>query len=79
MKVSVCVGSSCHLKGSQQVIDGVQNLIEQNGLSDKVECCGSFCMGLCKPAVSVSVNDKLFSVKPEELNDFFEKEIKANL
>ena len=37
MKVTVCIGSSCHIKGSRQVVEELQYLIAQNGLKDKVE------------------------------------------
>ena len=45
MKVTVCIGSSCHIKGSRKVVEKLQSLISENGLSDKVELSGSFCMG----------------------------------
>ena len=32
--VSVCVGSSCHMKGSYQVIKTFQELIKKNQLED---------------------------------------------
>ena len=42
MKVTICVGSSCHIKGSRPVVERLQNLIRENRLSDKVELSGSF-------------------------------------
>ena len=45
MKVTVCIGSSCHLKGSRQIVEQLQNLIAENNLGDKVELGGTFCMG----------------------------------
>ncbi len=79
MKVSVCVGSSCHLKGSRQVLDDLKTLSEQSDLNGKIDLCAAFCMGRCKDGVSVSVEDEVFSVTPETVNEFFEKEIKAKL
>ena len=79
MKVTVCIGSSCHLKGSKAVVDGLQKLIDENNLGEKVELCGTFCMGQCKTGVSVSVDDVYFSVSPETYVDFFESEIKAKI
>ena len=37
IKISVCIGSSCHLKGSYNVINGFQHVIEKNKVSDKVD------------------------------------------
>ncbi|MGI6202938.1 MAG: (2Fe-2S) ferredoxin domain-containing protein [Eubacteriales bacterium] len=79
MKVTVCIGSSCHLKGSRQVVEQLQELIEQNNLKEKIELAGTFCMGKCKTGVNVMVNDQSYSVSPETTGDFFEKEIKAKI
>ncbi len=75
MKVTICIGSSCHLKGSRQVVEQLQNLVADNNLKDKVELSGTFCMGKCQTGVNVTVDDKEFSVSPETVQEFFEKEI----
>lgn len=77
MKVTVCIGSSCHIKGSRQVVEQFQYLIHENNLSDKVELTGTFCMGKCQQGVCVSVDDKFFSVSPENVKDFFNENIVA--
>lgn len=77
MKVTVCIGSSCHIKGSRQVVEQLQCLIHENNLSDKVELTGTFCMGKCQQGVCVSVDDKFFSVSPENVKDFFNENIAA--
>lgn len=75
MKVTVCIGSSCHIKGSRQVVEQLQYLIAQNNLGDKVELSGTFCMGKCQQGVCVTIDDKFFSVSPDTVKDFFEKNI----
>ena len=79
MKVIVCIGSSCHIKVSRQVVEELQYLIAQNNLGDKVELGGTFCMGKCQEGVCVTVDDNFHSVSPDTVNDFFEKEIKAKV
>lgn len=79
MKVTICIGSSCHLKGSRQVVEKLQNLIAEENLTDSVELSGTFCMGNCQQGVCVTVDDNFFSVSPETTGEFFEKEIKARL
>ncbi len=74
-KVVVCIGSSCHLKGSRQVVEQLQQLIAENNLKEEVELSGTFCMGNCRNGVSVTVDGKLFSVNPETVNDFFQNEV----
>ena len=75
MKVTICVGSSCHIKGYRPVVERLQNLIRENRLSDKVELSGSFCMGKCQQGVCVTVDGEFFSVSPESVDSFFEKNI----
>ncbi len=75
MKVTVCIGSSCHIKGSRQVVEQLQHLIAANDLKDKVELGGTFCMGKCQQGVCVTVDDKFFSVTPETTDEFFKSEI----
>ena len=41
-KLTVCIGSSCHLKGSRQVVEEFQRLIAENNAKDKVELNGTF-------------------------------------
>ncbi len=79
MKVTVCIGSSCHIKGSRQVVEQLQYLIGENNLGDKVELGGTFCMGKCQQGVCVTVDDTFYSVTPENVEEFFEKNIKAKV
>ena len=62
MKVIICIGSSCHLKGSRQVVEKLQALVKENHLEDKVELGGTFCMGDCVNGVNVTVADLLLPV-----------------
>ena len=75
MKITVCIGSSCHVKGSRQVVEGLQRLIAENNLSDKVEIGGTFCMGQCRKGVSVMIDERVFSVSPETVEEFFKQNV----
>lgn len=77
IKITVCIGSSCHIKGSRQVVEQLQYLIAENNLGDKVELGGTFCMGKCQQGVCVTVNDSFHSVTPESVEEFFAKEVLA--
>lgn len=79
MKVTVCIGSSCHLKGSRGVVEGLQNLIASNNLQERVELGGTFCMNNCQNGVCVTIDNKSFSVSPDTVEDFFNKEILAKV
>ena len=79
MKVTVCIGSSCHIKGSRQVVAKLSQLIEENNLANKVELGGTFCLGHCQQGVSVTVDDVFHSVSPETAEEFFKNEILAKV
>ena len=79
MKITVCIGSSCHIKGSRQVVEQLQTLIAKYDLSDKVELGGTFCMGECQQGVCVTVDEEFFSVTPDTVNEFFEKNVKGKI
>ena len=79
LKITVCIGSSCHIKGSRRVVEQLQYLIAENNLGDTVELGGTFCMGKCQQGVCVTVNDSFHSVTPESVEEFFEKEILAKV
>ena len=79
MKVTVCIGSSCHIKGSRKVVEELQRLIAANNLGDKVELSGTFCMGRCQEGVCVTVDDEFFSVSPDNVDEFFEKNVLARI
>ncbi len=79
MKITVCIGSSCHIKGSRQVVERLRTLIEENNLSEKVDLGGTFCLGQCQQGVCVTVDDVLHSVAPETVDAFFANEVAAKV
>ncbi len=80
MEITVCIGSSCHLKGSRDVIKILERLISLNHLDDKITLKGSFCMGECsKNGVCICIDDERFNVTPLEVESFFNYEILKRL
>ena len=75
MRVTVCIGSSCHIKGSRQIVKALQQLISDHNLGDKVELSGTFCMNNCQAGVCVTTDDQLHSVTPETVQAFFDEHI----
>lgn len=76
LKITVCIGSSCHLKGSYDVVSELQKLIKDNNLESKVNVQASFCLGHCTGAVSVKINnDPVMSVNPQNISSFFDENI----
>lgn len=79
MTITVCVGSSCHLKGSQRIVQELQSLLAANQMEDRIELNGAFCMGNCTDGVCVQIDGNNFSLAPEDTRYFFEKEVMAKL
>ncbi|MBQ8911376.1 MAG: (2Fe-2S) ferredoxin domain-containing protein [Clostridia bacterium] len=79
MKITVCIGSSCHIKGSHRVVEALKKLIAEKGVGDKVSLAGTFCMGNCQQGVCVTVGDKFYSVTPDTVDDVFTNEVLAKL
>ena len=79
LKITVCIGSSCHIKGSRQVVEQLQYLIAEHKIGDKVELGGTFCMGKCQQGVCVTVDDTFHSVSPTTVEEFFAKEVLAKV
>lgn len=76
MEVKVCVGSSCHLKGSYDIIQKVKELIEKNKIEDKVELKASFCLGNCSNGVSMEIDGELISnANPENIEQIFNEKV----
>lgn len=75
VSVQVCVGSSCHLKGSYDVVQKFQEKMEEEKLDGKLDLAGSFCFGKCnRTGVTVAVNEKVIAGVTVEGFDSFWKE-----
>ncbi|MDD6883472.1 MAG: (2Fe-2S) ferredoxin domain-containing protein [Eubacteriales bacterium] len=79
MKITICIGSSCHLKGSRQIVEKMQALVAENGLQDQVEMAGQFCMGDCMNGVCVTLDGQKYSLKPDDTETFFKNEVLPKL
>ena len=79
MKITVCIGSSCHVKGSREVVEIFKRLIEEKKLQDKVELNGTFCLGNCRDGVCLEMDGRIYSVTPNTAEDFFNNEVVSKL
>lgn len=78
--ITICVGSSCSIRGSDELASEIQRLIEKENLQGLVDIVGAFCMDTCSKGVSIRVGDRHFSgIKPEDAENFFYKEIMGHV
>jgi NADH:ubiquinone oxidoreductase subunit E len=76
LRVTICVGSSCYVRGSDKVGAALAALLESRGLQDRIDITGAFCMDECSMGVSVRVgNGPCHSVTPENAEGLLEREI----
>ncbi|MBR4079127.1 MAG: (2Fe-2S) ferredoxin domain-containing protein [Christensenellaceae bacterium] len=77
MIIQVCIGSSCHIKGSPEIVELLQKAISEYGLEEEVVLAGSFCIGKCnRIGVTVQVdNDIYVGITKENFRSFFEENI----
>ena len=77
MIIQVCVGSSCHLKGSPEIVELLQKAVEEYHLENEVTLAGSFCIGKCnRVGVTVQVDEDIHvGVTKESFKEFFQEKV----
>ena len=81
MIIQICVGSSCHIKGSAEIVELLQAAVAEHHLESEVTLAGSFCIGKCnRIGVTIQVDDEVHTgVTKEDFKDFFQKNVLAKL
>jgi NADH-quinone oxidoreductase subunit G len=76
MNIYVCVGSSCHLRGSYEIINMMKDNIEKYSLADRVNLSAAFCLGKCTDGVSIKVGEEIIcGVNPDNFQQVFDENI----
>lgn len=77
MKIEICVGSSCYLKGAPDIVRMMEEELKRNRLSDSVGLSGSFCTGRCnRRGVTVTVDGAVHTdITRENFRDFFASQV----
>ena len=77
MTIEICIGSSCHLKGSKELVDLFSAEIEKRNLKDKIKLKGSFCKGKCnREGVTIQVDDDIYiGITPDKFDTFFNEKV----
>ena len=81
MIIQVCVGSSCHLKGSPEIVALLQKAVEEYHLEDEIALVGSFCIGKCnRIGVTIQVDDDVHvGITRENFREFFAEKVLSKL
>ena len=77
MLIKICVGSSCHIKGSPEIVELLTNAVKENGLENDITLTGSFCIGKCnREGVTVQVDDDVHvGITRDNFRDFFRNNV----
>lgn len=77
MIIQICVGSACHIKGSNEIVELMKNAVEKNHLEYDITLAGSFCTGKCnREGVTVTVDDDIYTgITKDNFTEFFEEKI----
>ena len=77
MLIQICVGSSCHLKGSPEIVELLQKSVEEYHLESEVTLVGSFCIGKCnRIGVTLQIDDEIFTgITKENFKEFFQENV----
>lgn len=77
MIIQICVGSSCHIKGSEKIVELLKKEIEVHNLENKITLAGSFCTGRCnRVGVTVLVDDEVYTgITRENFKEFFKNNV----
>ena len=77
MIIQICVGSSCHLKGSPEIVELLQKAVTEYHLENEVTLAGSFCIGVCnRVGVTVQVDDDIHTgITKENFKEFFKENV----
>ena len=81
MVIQVCVGSSCHLKGSRDIVELLEKSVADHQLQDEITLAGSFCIGKCnRIGVTVQVDEDTHTgITKENFKDFFSENVLSKI
>jgi NADH:ubiquinone oxidoreductase subunit E len=76
LTITICVGSSCYLRGSDELASALEGFIEREALQEELQLAGSFCMGECSTGISIKIGERQYrEIRPQDAEPFFYGEI----
>ncbi len=76
VRISVCVGSACHLLGAHGVLEAFNGLIDKYHVQAKVDMQGNFCQGRCTEGVVIRIDEEIITkVSKEKVHGIFVEKV----
>lgn len=81
MKIEICMGSSCHVKGSKTVLELLRSQIKEHKLESKVQLAGSVCLGQCKSeGTNMKIDGEIVTgINAGNFSEFFKSRVLSPL
>jgi NADH:ubiquinone oxidoreductase subunit E len=80
LTITICVGSSCYMRGSDELAAALEEFIDREALGEEVELVGSFCMGECSTGISIRVGERQYrEIRAADARSFFYGEVVPRL
>lgn len=74
LKVEVCVGTSCHLMGSNLILDFLEGLSEE--VKDRLDISYKSCMNQCNKGPHVRIGDvEIKNAAPDDIKEELSKQL----
>jgi NADH:ubiquinone oxidoreductase subunit E len=74
--IKICMGSSCYIRGNQELLEKIERYLSEHRLSCSVELCGSRCEGLCSEGPNIEINGRLFGgVSAETIEQLLDQQL----
>jgi NADH-quinone oxidoreductase subunit G len=61
LDVSICLGTSCYVRGSEDLLRGITRHAQEEGLVEELDIRGHFCFENCEHGPTVEVNGERLS------------------
>ncbi|MPL84281.1 hypothetical protein SDC9_30246 [bioreactor metagenome] len=76
VKIAICFGSACHLRGSYGVLTAFKDLLQEYTVEGVIELAGEFCQGRCNEGVVIQINDEVITnVSEDNVQDIFKEKV----
>jgi NADH:ubiquinone oxidoreductase subunit E len=76
LRLSICFGSACHLKGAYSVLNAFKALIDKYKVQSQIDLEGNFCQGKCTEGVVIKLNDEIITnVAKEKVHNIFMEKV----
>lgn len=73
-EITICMGSSCYARGNNENLAFIEEFVEQNNISAKIDLSGARCEDKCSSGPNIIIDNKFYKeVNIDKLKEIMEK------